>query len=155
MNTRREKLTARVAAVNKANAYANELYVKLADYFRPLVGQKILKADGSLLAKIEKDLPEMASGNELHVYRHRSEYSLAWTVKTCEFMPPHGCMYHETTVYVADLKGQTLGELSRPFEARSDYTVEGIEKLREAYETAKKAADNARSALFPFGEYDN
>lgn len=129
-------------------------YQRLIPMFSPLVGQKILKADGSLLKKWQDALPTFEYSNELHVYRHTSNYSLAWTVKTCEFMPPGSCMYHETTVYIGELKGQTLEKLSRPFEARDDYTVEEIENKRAEFEAAKKAMEAARSKLYPFGEND-
>lgn len=57
MNTREEKLKARVAAVNRANAYAAVLYAAMIEKFTPLMGQKILKVDGSLLAKHEIVFP--------------------------------------------------------------------------------------------------
>lgn len=155
MNTRVEKLTAKVAAVNRANEYAARLYAALADNFAPLVGQKIIKADGTLLAKYEKLLPVLACSPDLHVYRHSSDYSLAWTVKTCEFMPPHSCMYHEVTVYVGDLRGATLEKMTvHPFTGRTDYSVEEITGKRLAAESAKKVADELRSDLYPFGEED-
>jgi len=155
MNTRVEKLTAKVAAVNRANEYAAQLYTVLAERFAPLVGQKILKVDGSLLGKYAGLVPELPSKRDIHVYRHSSDYSLAWTVKTCEFMPPHSCMYHEVTVYVGDLRGQTLEKMTiHPFSGRTDYSVEEITGKRAAYESAKRVADELRGDLYPFGEYD-
>lgn len=155
MNTRVEKLTAKVAAVNRANEYAARLYAVLAERFAPLVGQKILKVDGGLLGKYAGLVPELPSEPSIHVYRHSSDYSLAWTVKTCEFMPPHSCMYHEVTVYVGDLRGQTLEKMTlHPFSGRTDYSVEEIMGKRAAYESAKRVADELRGDLYPFGEYD-
>ena len=156
MNTRAETLKARVAAVNRGNDYANKLYRELTNIFRPLVGQKILKADGTLLAKYQPLLPHFPSTPQLHVYRHTSEYSLAWSVKTCESLPPHSCMYHTATVYIGDLSGDKLEKLSvNPFEGRTDFTAAEIESKRADYEAAKRIADNARNALWPFGENDN
>jgi hypothetical protein len=155
MNTRVEKLTAKVAAVNRANEYAARLYAALVEKFAPLVGQKILKVDGTLLAKYEGLVPVLPCSPDLHVYRHSSDYSLAWTVKTCEFMPPHSCMYHEVTVYVGDLRGATLEKMTvHPFTGRTDFSVEEITGKRLAYESAKKVADELRNDLYPFGEED-
>lgn len=156
MNTRAEKLACKVAAINRANAYGKEIYKTLTAIFEPLVGEKILKADGSLLAKYAALVPKFEYSHALHVYRHTSDYSLAWVVKTCEPLPPHSCMYHESVVYIGDLRGHTLEKLCiHPFDSRSDYTVEEITQKRVDFENAKKALDNARSALYPFGEYDN
>lgn len=153
MNTRVEILTAKVAAVNRANEYATRLYAALVEQFAPLVGQKILKADGTLLAKYAGLVPNLPCTPDLHVYRHSSDYSLAWTVKTCEFMPPNGCMYHEVTVYVGDLRGQTLEKMAiHPFAGRTDFSVEEITGKRAAYESAKRVADELRNDLYPFGE---
>lgn len=151
---RTDRLIPKVAAVNKANAYALELYKKLVPIFEPLVGSMIEKKDGSLLAKVEKLLPEFKFTPQLHVYKHRSDYSLAWCVKTCEVVA--GCAtYHEVTVYIGDMSNGVLTKITPPAERRTDYTVEEIVKKREAYEKAKKIADDAKGELFPFGEYDN
>ena len=156
MNSRLEKLTCKVGAINRANAYGKELYALLTPIFAPLVGKQILKVDGSLLAKYAALVPKFDYSHALHVYRHTSDYSLAWTVKTCEPLPPTSCMYHEAVVYIGDLSGQTLEKLSiHPFDLRSDYTVEEILLKRLDFEKAKKVLDEARSALYPFGEYDN
>ena len=151
---RQKTLESRVKAVNRAGEYANTLHSSLVEKFRPLLGLKIVKADGSLLAKyahLVKDLPHKA---ELTVYRHHSVYSLAWTVKTCESIEDCGCVYHEVTVYVGNLRGDTLTELSEPQNYRTDYTAEEVEAKREAYRKAKEVAENALSALYPFGEFD-
>ena len=149
-------LKARVKAVNAANDYANKLYPQLVAIFEPLVGEQVLKADGTLLAKYQKLLPDFPSSNGLHVYKHSSDYSLAWCVKTCEQVEDHcTCVYHEVTVYIGSLSGKTLKEIDRPFEGKTDYTVADVQAARERYKEAKKAADEAKSALFPFGEYDH
>ncbi|MGH7175043.1 MAG: hypothetical protein ACREGR_01640 [Minisyncoccia bacterium] len=161
MNDKREALAAKVRAVNAVNKHAVQLQKVLNEVFRPLVGQPILKATGDLLVKVEKLLPanlNPAGLFGLDVYRHRSNYSLAWTVRQCEQIKGGGsCLYHELTVYVGWLEGNTLKELTTNSTdgLRSDYTVEEVLGKREAYALAKKAADDAHSALHPFGERDS
>jgi hypothetical protein len=99
-------------------------------------------------------LPNFPNDNAIHIYRYASNYRLAWVAKSCEFMPPNGCMYHETTITVGDLDGPVLIKLAPLFTGRSNYTTEEIQGKRAAYETAKNAADKAKSDLHPFGEYD-
>ena len=157
---RTERLAARVRAVNRANEFGRGLFVALTNIFEPLVGQKILKADGTLLEKFKKLLPPLPCTDGLHVYRHSSNYSLAWTVKTCEqIKDTHNCVYHEVVVYVGDLRGQLLEKLvTHQFDEktyRTDYTADEVKAKRAAYDEAKRLADEARSALYPFGEYDN
>jgi hypothetical protein len=154
MNTRLESLTAKVAAVNRANEYATRLYAALVEQFTPLVGQKILKADGTLLAKYAGLVPNLPCTPDLHVYRQTNDYSLAWTVKTCE-STDHSCMYHEVTIYVGYLKGATLENMiPTPFTGRTDFSAEEIIGKRAAYESAKRVADELRNDLYPFGEHD-
>lgn len=151
MNTNR--LAARVKAVNAANRKAGEIYDTLAIRFAPYVGCKIEKADGGLLAKIVKGLPEFPYSNGLHVYKYASNYSLVWMVKTCEVCDGTAC-YHETGVYIGEMRDGVLLKLCNRPELRSDYTVEEVVANREAYEAAKKVADDAQGKLHPFGEYD-
>lgn len=152
-------LAAKVAAVNAANKLAVELYPKLREVFEPFVGQKIEKADGTLLAKIAKLMPEFPCTPGLHVYKYGSDYSLAWCVKTCESSSGRTgdyqiANYHETMVYVGNIKNGVLVDFYKAPELRTDYTVEAVEAAREAYKKAKQAADDAQSKLHPFGEYD-
>jgi hypothetical protein len=142
-------LAAMVAAVNRANACGVEMYRKLATVFKPLVGQKILKADGTLLAKYQALLPELPSTVALSVFRHTSDYLLVWTVKTCEMVPPYSRVYHEVTVYVGSLSGKILRDIMEPFTGRTDWTVEEVTAKRAAYKVAKEAAETAHSALCP------
>jgi hypothetical protein len=152
---RKARLAAKVKAQNRANQFANELYPKLVKVFEPFIGQKVLKADGTVLAKIQSQFPELPSTPGLHVYPGHSNYSLRWIVRTSEQESDYTCLYAESTLYVGDMKNAILASLYPPVHYRTDYTVEEIESLREAYVLAKRAADNAFSALHPFGENDN
>lgn len=155
-SSRKDRLAAKVKAVNRANGIAHELFPVLTAIFAPLVGKQIIKATGGLLAKYEKLLPEFPNTGYLRVYRHQSEYSLAWTVNTSEHDSINTVLYHEVTFYVGELRGGVLERLSpHPFVGRTDYTEHEIQEKRARYEAAKKAADEARSDLYPFGEYDN
>ncbi len=148
-------LAAKVAAVNAANAYANELRPLLVAALAPFMGCKVEKVDGGLLNKVVAALPFMPSTVSLSVYRHRSNYSLAWTVKTCELYGEHSCIYHETTVYVCDMENGVAKPLTGTVGTlRTDYTEAEIFELRKLASAAREAARNAESALFPFGEYD-
>jgi hypothetical protein len=152
-------LEAHVAAVNYGNAYAMKLYEDLIAIFKPLVGCKILKADGGLLKSVSKQLPQMPNSHGLQVWRPIYGTQLAWSVKTCESYPSshHGtniAMYYETGVNIGQIEGDVLKSLYEPRTSRTDYTVKEVESLRAAYHKAKQVADDARSALSPFGEYD-
>ena len=149
-------LKARVKARNAAHQYGNKIYAELVEIFCPLLGQKILKADGQLLAKIDKLLPDFPGEPAIHVYRHSSDYTLTWCVKVCEMIEGEdSCVYEEATVYVGDLGGDTLKGIFDPPDFRDDYTVEEIQEKRRIFEAKRKAFENARSDLYPFGEYDH
>lgn len=161
--TKIAELTADVAAVNLANAYANKLLAKLQAFFSPLVGQKIIKLNGTLLAKLQDKLPAFPAekgnpGQHEHAtimtYKHNSPYSLAWAVKVCWPVPPHSCTYYEVMVYVGDMEGDTLKVMTTHREPwREDFTVaEAVERI-DAFEAAKKEADDARGRVYPFQKY--
>lgn len=153
MNT--EKLLLRVTAINKANRYAREVYKSLVELFGSLVGEKIMKSDGSLLKKYQDQLPTFSNTHDLMVYRLDSDYSAIWVVKSCE-STAQNCVYHETQVNLGRLDNGVLVELrlTEPSFYREDFTVEEIFLKRLSYTSAKRVADNLRNDLFPFGEWD-
>lgn len=160
MDRREAILAARIQAVNAANDYANTLFEPLAEIFKPLIGQKVFKVDNEWMEKYKSKLPTFAkrwNGVDIHVYRASSRYSLGWTVKACASIEGgYGCVYHETSVYVANIDGQILTSMY-PGDApkyKTDYTAADITAKRQEYKRLKKIADDAQSALHPFGEYD-
>ncbi len=156
------KLEARVKAVNKANAYALELYNTLVPIFEPLVGTQILKVDGTLMQKVKNKLPELPNTAWLSVHRMSSSYSLTYVVKVTEYVKSeiaHHSDHHissETYVQIGELKDGTLEKMAAACNSRgrTDYTAEEVEAKRAAYVEAKKALDAAQSALCPFDQYD-
>lgn len=151
-----ETLAADVIAENKANDIANQIAPKLLDFFRPLVGCKILKADGSLLKKIQEDMPKFNfADTSISVYRMSSDYSLAWQVKVCEHVKnAQHCTYRTVTVYIGDLKGAGLEKVHNDrHPLKADYNLQDIVEGIKKYRAAQKVAEAAQSALFPFTEY--
>ena len=146
-------LEARVKARNRAAQVATELQKVLREFFAPLEGEKILKVDGGLLAK--HILPEFPRDSGLMVYRHASDYSLAWVVKTNENIEgKQSCVYEEVVIYVGELNNQVLTSLS-PESDWTTHTAEKVVELRKQYKEVKDLADKAKSRLHPFGEYDH
>jgi hypothetical protein len=147
------KLQAKVKAVNRANQAATELYAKLAPIFAPLVGKKIINKEGRLLAKVWKLMPDIFQN--WSVYHPASDYSLVFVVKTMESLPDGLCIYHETSVYVGELREGVLTKLCDAPNLQATYTEREIIAKRLKYEEAKKAMDEAQNDLYPFGEYDH
>jgi len=157
---REKELAAKIEAVNIAHVYAMQLWKELTEFFRPYVGTAVETKGGPLMAKIQAKLPIFANTHKLMVYRHVSNYSLAWTVKACvPYHSEHGgdiAVYHEITVYIGDLQGQTLTKLCESYQEppalRSDYTVEEVLANKAAAKKAKAAYEAARDKCYPFGE---
>lgn len=148
------RLAARVAAINRANRVAMELYPLLVAVFAPLVGTQVKKQDGDLTARVKKLLPTFPDGPNIMVYRLSSDYSLGFVVKTNEPDGPFSCLYHETVVYVGNCRNGVLQNITAAPEHRCDYTAEEVLEKRAAYEAAQKIASALKSALYPFDEYD-
>lgn len=151
-------LEARVTARNRAAKIANDLYNPLANVFLPYIGQKIEKADGNLLAKIEKKLPELPH----RVYRDSAGYFLQWQVSVSEsflYQTAAGetmsrSVYESVMLTIGDTRDGILERIRGKSEARTDWTASEIIGLRYKFEKAKKKYEEARSALSWFGESD-
>ena len=153
-----DRLAAKVAAVNAANAYAKELYPQLAEVMRAFVGKKIIKQDGGLTAAVLAALPKLPCNGRINVYcQSYRTYSLSWVVKTNETIcEDRGVEYHETSVNIGRVSDHILTEIvsgEHIDNLRTDYTVAEIEGKQKTYHELKNKADEARGELYPFGEY--
>jgi len=149
-------LEAKVEARNIVATEHNRLLPLLDAAFAPLVGQKILKADGSLMEKvIAKVMAPVVPSAGIQIYKLSSNYSLAFVVKACVSCDDHGCVYDEVVVYVGGLDGSTLKGLIAPQPLPTGYTVAGVLEARKAVVEAKEALSKAESAAWPFGSYDH
>jgi len=150
------KLKAKVVVVNRANACANHLHGILLEIFTPLVGTKILKADGSFTKAVEKLLPVLPNTRELSVSKLPTIYTLDFVIHSCE--PVQGditFVRHETSFYIGNIdKGRTLVKISSPVTPHPAYTVAEIIERRDAYKRLQEAADHIKSTLSPFGVSD-
>ena len=152
-------LAAKVAAVNAANAHANYLAPLLTAALAPFMGQQVDKVGGGLLEKVKRALPILSVSVDspaLQVYRDPSNYSLRFTVKTCELYGEHSCVYHEAHLTLARLRNGVAEQWSDtpPALLRTDYTEAEVLTLRKALDDARKAFSDAECALCPFGSFD-
>lgn len=153
------KLAANIAARNRANTEANRIQAVLIPFFAQYVGQKILKADNSLLAKIK--VPDLGiSTTSLRNYRDsRSNYSLSWEVSANEpdsgdVNGHHTVTYANATAYIGELDNGVLKNVAEPRQHRTDWTEAEIIAAREELKAAQRKVSEAQSKLGPFGEYD-
>jgi hypothetical protein len=155
------KLEAEIHAVNLANFYGEKLSKLLVEFFTPLVGQKILKKDGSLLEKLIEKLPEFPpiKGNPgqhehatITTYKDSSKYNLSWYVKVCQPLLPNSCVYRTVCVYVGELDNCVLKSM---YEStwKYDYKLEEVISKIKAYEEAQSLADNLKIAVHPFDDF--
>jgi hypothetical protein len=152
---RTEEFDATVKAYNRAALAGGKLYEMLSEIFKPFVGQQVCKKDGSLLAKISALIPKFGNTPALMIYKHTTplNYSLVWVAKTSEQVQgKEFCVYQEVSVYIGELRDGVLTALCPPPNLRHDYTVEEVERNRQAVKEAQKTLDDARSKLHPFGD---
>lgn len=150
------RLIGKVKAYNTAHQEAMNLHARLTPIFKQLIGQKILKVDGSFLAKVQKLLPEHTNPPiGVRIYRHHSNYMISYAVNVCVQCEEHACVYAESYVNIGELNGDILKSVVDAPVLRTDYTVEEIEAKRKIYKELEEKAREAKYALNPFGEYDN
>ena len=146
-----DEIEANVKAYNRVAEVAQYLQTELKAIFAEYVGQKVIKADGSLLASIQKKLSNLSKIQKVTIYQYRSHYSLVWVVKTSEPRPWLGCicLYREISVYVGDLTDGVLTRLCDNMAIKT-WTVEEVKEKLSARNEAQRALNDANSALGPF-----
>lgn len=153
----RTNTEAHVCAVNKVNARANKLALELQTILAPLVGKKVLKADGHLVKKYAGLFTEFMN-DDLQIFQYTSRYSMnneiEFMVKGCE-TGRHG-NYHVTYVYAGKCDNDgVLTEVCEPCtDRRTDWTVAEVDAARRAIDKADQALRDAKSSLGPFDRYD-
>ena len=149
------ELAAKIAARNRCNKAANELYPRLAEIFRPMVGKKVVKVDGDLVYGCRtNDLRSVLDVPGCHVYRYCSVYSLMWCVKCSEnIVGQSGCVYQEASVYVASLSGQICEKIDEWTDLKTDYNLDDLVAKIDAAELAREEYDRVKGLTFPFSEY--
>lgn len=146
-----ESLKARIEVINKSHQTANEYYPKFINIFEKYVGQKVLKADGCLLAKIATEVANLSLPNtpNLQIYRQRSNHILWWTVRASSC--GHWTHTYESTIDIGELDLGTLKNISPHISYRDNFTVEEALVNREAYRVLKHQAERAANACHPYG----
>jgi len=160
------ELDAKIAARNEVNALANESYQAAADALRPFVGQKVCKADGSLLKKVQEALPpsiQQSNGDAHSWYSTGHGYNVVLNVKTSKctrgknWTPQNDyqvASYAEATLYIGHLQNGVLTGLYDAPAYRSDYTAEFVREARKEAAIADEAKRAAESKIHYFGMYD-
>jgi hypothetical protein len=118
-----------------------------------MVGKKVLKADGTLLAKVEEQLPKIQNIPGVQVYRQNGVFcTLWWVVKVrCDVKDKQFCVHQETFIPVGALDDGVLVELfDETDKKRDDYDVNEIRQLQEVYRVKMEEARQAERALSPF-----
>ena len=161
-----DRLSTKVSAQNLAGKLANEMHPKLQAIFKPLAGRKVCKVDGPLVKRVAEQLPpynlDKLRRCQFFQNLHHSTYAgttrpLSFTVKACVSDGGMGCSYAEVSVYVCDILDGVVCESGTwygPPNCRTDYTPEAVTEARKVYEQKQREAQDARSALEPFGTSD-
>lgn len=166
MDERKERLAARVKAVNLCNKAAGEVFAKLRAALVPFVGKPVTKVTGGLRENVKAAIPTFpeyddrtSDGCRVRVTTNFSRYGFAWAVYvSAPVGDPNGehtTMSHETTVWVGELDGTTLKKLNDTASVgRTDYTAEEIEKQRAKVAELERQYNDEKHKLSPFGEFD-
>lgn len=152
------RLKCRVIAVNRCNEEAMKLYDKLVEIFKPLVGQKILKTDGTYLEKIKKLVGELNNDSTRHLWIVKNgsdQHSLSYNVRYSEWDGGNN-QSHQISIRIGGLiECQILRSINEKPILRTNYTVEEIELKRQIFQRKEEEYRAARADLDPFGEYDS
>jgi hypothetical protein len=146
------KRRAMIKAVNRCHTEAMKLQEQLQAIFAPLVGTKILKVNGQLLAKVEALLPIFPHDRWIYIGHSSSAHTLSWSIKITELLESRdSSVNYGVSVYIGNLSGTSLKDVSFDIPTyRTDWTEQELLEKRAAYKVARNAKDEARSACHPF-----
>ncbi len=163
-----DALSARVAAQNRANWLAMRLHADLIERYRPFLGQKIIKNGNGwpqLTKKVAAAIGEIADEPGAHVTLVSRQYTLRYEVRVSrdyviregQILASQGTRTASAAagVWIGSLEGDILAKLGDSPVLRENYSADEVRRLRAEYNELRDKASAAKSALEPFGEYDN
>ncbi len=139
----------KVSARNLVNVEILRRAPAMFEALRPLVGQKILKADGTFLKKFESVLPALPGAVGLHAYYTAGHYSLRACFRACVTTSEGGTAYAEADVYLADLTAGVINHLYtfNPENYRTDFGFNEVRALQTELKAAKSKVSELESKL--------
>lgn len=159
-------LEAKVDARNRLNAASNNVLPLLIANFTPLVGQKIMKANG-IMEKYRGLVPKLseATGDQpgVSLALNPSNYSFSFRLNTGNWYkhrnPANGpCIhYEEDIIYVGDFTnngGLYLFKVCEFQPHKTDYSVAEVLIKRRTADELESMFRAAESDCFPFGRND-
>jgi hypothetical protein len=153
------RLTARVAARNQVNALLNLWHPKIQEVLKKWIGQKVSLVTGGKPAKLKAELDALGLPSDwrCQIIISFDRYSAKVHYKVSVSIMGEGDQNAEAMVYLGNMtNGLILTDLSYEFVPyRVDYTVTAVQDALAKVKDAEKALDQAKGALYPFGEHDN
>lgn len=142
--------------VNEANRLARVLHKQLVPIFQPLLGKRIFKADGSLLAKYDPGILNFGDNSggvcpiHYQVAHEKYTYRLVWKIKVSTGnVFDSRWEYYTTSVCLGSVENGVLTNVYDKAPDETKYTVEEILALQDKIDEAKDAYDKARG-LMPY-----
>ena len=141
-------LALQVQTRNEANAFANELGGIFTEFFKPYVGEKIIKADGNLIAKIVKTIPALGKPG----IRWRFDFSRYSVGVTLDVMHTHNGItnYINASFLLLDITEGTLVKVYEFEPLKADYSAEFVNEKLAELKRAEEVLRNIRRELGPF-----
>lgn len=143
-----ENMEAKVKARNQVN----EAIMALSPYMRAAVeqflGQKISKADGTLLKKVAEALPVCPNTPKLFAYYTLGNgYSLRACFRAAVTVTGGGTQYAEADTYLCDVTDGFATKMYPNPTYRKDFTVQEVLGLKRALAAARDTVSNIESQL--------
>lgn len=162
-------LDAKIAARNRVNKLAIATIPTMIAALQPFIGKKVLNVGPALCQRLKDALPKdncggkgasadqwyySPSSNSLYACFSVSECAAAMKPDKWRSYPTDTWEQATTSALIAEFKDGVLIKAGCGQTWRTDYNREEVERDRAAYDTAKKAADEAESRLEHFGTWD-
>lgn len=160
-------LEAKVAAYNRAHEEANRLAPLVVAALGPFKGTKVELSTGGFRKNVKASLPELPcyskGDHRVSASVSLGTYSIKLDVRaTAPYIHPRGDGHEgsvtvEVTVYIAETRDGILGAFNdnaRDPQLCTVYTADVIREKRAEVVRANAILSDAKSALYPFSEYD-
>lgn len=165
MRVSRNDLPQKVQAVNMCHKALCKYVPIVKDTLRPFIGQKIVKKDRQLTAKMKAILDSVLKAEResknIHCLYVKISYRTIWLVCSVCVSDEQGTTYHEETVYIGDLNfdkqsfenGDCLESIAVcTYDAKTDYTVEYVEQQNSAIQAMDIEIKSLQASIRPFVE---
>lgn len=144
------QLEAKVNAVNECRRHVGSIFYDVKEAWKPLVGQKVVKVDGTLTKLAKKATPKLPNdaGYGIQSWLNVSGTSVWVVIKSCVKEGKETCTYAKVSFPLAQIENGILVSLAETVDEPDMMVLKDVQTTIRLIENLNSQVDNLKKKLY-------